>query len=175
MASKNLQIETNPTGWREGGIVFHDFDHTPSNKRRWEIHKSTCVLTIKDYNGRKPKAHPHAWTEIHLEETTQAKEGGNFQTRQISLTLDAAGRAALRDYLDRREAMTWGEGDDVSARPVKFYIREGAADPFAYVDTVAMPAGNVAYEAVARERLDIVGSCEVMALTPSGHAYTFFL
>lgn len=165
-------LNQHSTGWRAGAFTAYTADHCPVNKRRWEIHKSSIVLSVKDYNGRKPGANPDAWTQIDLEETTQAKEGGNFQTRQLSLTLDAEGRAALRAYLDASEADTHGVEPPAPMRSVKLYSREGAADPFVYVGSVGTMPGDVDYEGHATRGFDL-RNCEVMALTESGHAYTF--
>lgn len=77
---------------------LNDFDHTPSNKRKGEV-KATAELVIQDYDGS--LVNKDAWLTIDLTEIVH-HDGGRSISRNISVSLDPAARAALLEFLTER-------------------------------------------------------------------------
>lgn len=78
-------------------FVAADEEHTPYNKRRWEVESSRCSLEIEDCEGG--GMDKSGWVRVELQETTQAKPGGPFQQRTISIELHGEDRKELIRYL----------------------------------------------------------------------------
>ena len=86
-------------------LHVRDDKNTPYNKRPGQVAKSTLLLDVTDYNGDQ-LVRPEGWTEIRLEEITQSKAGGPFQTRTISVILHGDQRQALIDLLNGASEMS---------------------------------------------------------------------